>query len=59
MKSRRPKSSLPPVLGTESDATVKKKPAPKTPPKQCPLRSSSSLRTRRYAQESQWSCLAK
>ncbi|XP_017710794.1 PREDICTED: myosin light chain kinase, smooth muscle [Rhinopithecus bieti] len=31
MKSRRPKSSLPPVLGTESDATVKKKPAPKTP----------------------------
>ncbi|XP_047304142.1 myosin light chain kinase, smooth muscle isoform X8 [Homo sapiens] len=33
MKSRRPKSSLPPVLGTESDATVKKKPAPKTPPK--------------------------
>ncbi|XP_051005818.1 myosin light chain kinase, smooth muscle [Acomys russatus] len=33
MKSRRPKSSLPPVLGTESDATVKKKPAPKTPTK--------------------------
>ncbi|XP_040858575.1 myosin light chain kinase, smooth muscle isoform X1 [Ochotona curzoniae] len=33
MKSRRPKSSLPPVLGTESDATVKKKPTPKTPPK--------------------------
>nr|XP_014332955.1 PREDICTED: myosin light chain kinase, smooth muscle isoform X6 [Bos mutus] len=33
MKARRPKSSLPPVLGTESDATVKKKPAPKTPPK--------------------------
>ncbi|XP_045396076.1 myosin light chain kinase, smooth muscle isoform X2 [Lemur catta] len=33
MKTRRPKSSLPPVLGTESDATVKKKPAPKTPPK--------------------------
>ncbi|XP_072469866.1 myosin light chain kinase, smooth muscle isoform X3 [Notamacropus eugenii] len=33
MKSRRPKSSGPPVLGTESDATVKKKPAPKTPPK--------------------------
>nr|XP_020841639.1 myosin light chain kinase, smooth muscle isoform X2 [Phascolarctos cinereus] len=33
MKSRRPKSSVPPVLGTESDATVKKKPAPKTPPK--------------------------
>ncbi|XP_068921049.1 myosin light chain kinase, smooth muscle isoform X2 [Petaurus breviceps papuanus] len=33
MKSRRPKSSIPPVLGTESDATVKKKPAPKTPPK--------------------------
>ncbi|XP_047419681.1 myosin light chain kinase, smooth muscle isoform X2 [Sciurus carolinensis] len=33
MKSRRPKSSLLPVLGTESDATVKKKPAPKTPPK--------------------------
>ncbi|XP_007528962.3 myosin light chain kinase, smooth muscle isoform X1 [Erinaceus europaeus] len=31
MKTRRPKSSLPPVLGTESDATVKKKPAPKTP----------------------------
>uniref|UniRef100_A0A2K5RX92 Myosin light chain kinase, smooth muscle n=1 Tax=Cebus imitator TaxID=2715852 RepID=A0A2K5RX92_CEBIM len=31
MKSRRPKSFLPPVLGTESDATVKKKPAPKTP----------------------------
>ncbi|XP_035310403.1 myosin light chain kinase, smooth muscle isoform X6 [Cricetulus griseus] len=33
MKSRRPKSSLPPLLGTESDATVKKKPAPKTPTK--------------------------
>ncbi|XP_046514048.1 myosin light chain kinase, smooth muscle isoform X4 [Equus quagga] len=33
LKARRPKSSLPPVLGTESDATVKKKPAPKTPPK--------------------------
>ncbi|XP_016288991.2 myosin light chain kinase, smooth muscle isoform X2 [Monodelphis domestica] len=33
MKSRRSKSSIPPVLGTESDATVKKKPAPKTPPK--------------------------
>ncbi|XP_054569886.1 myosin light chain kinase, smooth muscle isoform X1 [Eptesicus fuscus] len=33
MKARRPRSSLPPVLGTESDATVKKKPAPKTPPK--------------------------
>ncbi|XP_026643874.1 myosin light chain kinase, smooth muscle isoform X2 [Microtus ochrogaster] len=33
MKSRRPKSSLPLVLGTESDATVKKKPAPKTPTK--------------------------
>ncbi|XP_017656046.1 myosin light chain kinase, smooth muscle isoform X1 [Nannospalax galili] len=33
MKSRRPKSSLPPALGTESDATVKKKPTPKTPPK--------------------------
>uniref|UniRef100_A0A8C2YR50 Myosin light chain kinase, smooth muscle n=1 Tax=Chinchilla lanigera TaxID=34839 RepID=A0A8C2YR50_CHILA len=33
MKSRRPKSSLPPVLGTESDATVKKKPTPKTSPK--------------------------
>ncbi|XP_069331218.1 myosin light chain kinase, smooth muscle isoform X2 [Eulemur rufifrons] len=33
MKTRRPKSSLPPALGTESDATVKKKPAPKTPPK--------------------------
>ncbi|XP_076974239.1 myosin light chain kinase, smooth muscle isoform X2 [Tamandua tetradactyla] len=33
MKSRRPKSTLPPVLGTESDATVKKKPVPKTPPK--------------------------
>lgn len=31
MKTRRSKSSLPPVLGTESDATVKKKPAPKTP----------------------------
>ncbi|XP_059543625.1 myosin light chain kinase, smooth muscle isoform X1 [Myotis daubentonii] len=31
MKARRPRSSLPPVLGTESDATVKKKPAPKTP----------------------------
>ncbi|XP_019594533.2 myosin light chain kinase, smooth muscle isoform X2 [Rhinolophus sinicus] len=31
MKARRPKSSLPPMLGTESDATVKKKPAPKTP----------------------------
>ncbi|XP_037065678.1 myosin light chain kinase, smooth muscle isoform X3 [Peromyscus leucopus] len=33
MKSRRPKGSLPPLLGTESDATVKKKPAPKTPTK--------------------------
>ncbi|KAM6161405.1 myosin light chain kinase, smooth muscle isoform 1-T1 [Erethizon dorsatum] len=33
MKSRRPKSSLPPVLGTENDATVKKKPTPKTSPK--------------------------
>lgn len=33
MKSRRPKSSLTPVLGTESDATVKKKPASKTPTK--------------------------
>uniref|UniRef100_G3TAT4 Myosin light chain kinase, smooth muscle n=1 Tax=Loxodonta africana TaxID=9785 RepID=G3TAT4_LOXAF len=33
MKSRRPKSSFSTVLGTESDATVKKKPAPKTPPK--------------------------
>ncbi|XP_023446717.2 myosin light chain kinase, smooth muscle isoform X2 [Dasypus novemcinctus] len=33
MKSRRPKTTLTPVLGTESDATVKKKPAPKTPPK--------------------------
>ncbi|XP_042637334.1 myosin light chain kinase, smooth muscle [Orycteropus afer afer] len=33
MKSRRSKGSLPIVLGTESDATVKKKPAPKTPPK--------------------------
>ncbi|KAM4888337.1 myosin light chain kinase, smooth muscle isoform 1-T1 [Thomomys bottae] len=33
MKSRRSKSSLPPVLGTESDATVKKKPTPKTPMK--------------------------
>ncbi|XP_010616381.1 myosin light chain kinase, smooth muscle isoform X1 [Fukomys damarensis] len=33
MKSRRPKSSLPPVLGTESEATVKKKPTPKTSPK--------------------------
>ncbi|KAM7132198.1 myosin light chain kinase, smooth muscle isoform 1-T3 [Molossus nigricans] len=33
LKARRPKSSLPPVLGTESDATVKKKPAPKTPQK--------------------------
>ncbi|XP_045041700.2 myosin light chain kinase, smooth muscle isoform X1 [Desmodus rotundus] len=33
MKARRPKSSLPSVLGTESDATVKKKPTPKTPPK--------------------------
>nr|XP_045002835.1 myosin light chain kinase, smooth muscle isoform X1 [Jaculus jaculus] len=34
MKSRRSKSSLPPgSLGTESDATVKKKPAPKTPQK--------------------------
>ncbi|KAM8770634.1 myosin light chain kinase, smooth muscle isoform 2-T2 [Rhynchonycteris naso] len=31
MKARRPKSSLPAALGTESDATVKKKPAPKTP----------------------------
>ncbi|ELK23349.1 Myosin light chain kinase, smooth muscle [Myotis davidii] len=31
MKARRPRSSLPPVLGTEGDATVKKKPAPKTP----------------------------
>ncbi|XP_066097851.1 myosin light chain kinase, smooth muscle isoform X1 [Saccopteryx bilineata] len=33
MKARRPKSSLPPALGTESDATVKKKPAPRTPSK--------------------------
>ncbi|XP_006884284.1 PREDICTED: myosin light chain kinase, smooth muscle isoform X4 [Elephantulus edwardii] len=33
LKSRRPRSSLPTVLGTESDATVKKKPTPKTPPK--------------------------
>ncbi|XP_004873682.1 myosin light chain kinase, smooth muscle isoform X2 [Heterocephalus glaber] len=33
LKSRRSKSSLPPVLGTESDATVKKKPTPKTSPK--------------------------
>ncbi|XP_071471373.1 myosin light chain kinase, smooth muscle isoform X4 [Marmota flaviventris] len=33
MKSRRPRGPLLPVLGTESDATVKKKPAPKTPPK--------------------------
>ncbi|KAM6222738.1 myosin light chain kinase, smooth muscle isoform 2-T2 [Rhynchocyon petersi] len=33
LKSRRPKSSLPIVLGTESDATVKKKPTPKTPTK--------------------------
>ncbi|XP_045439895.1 myosin light chain kinase, smooth muscle isoform X1 [Pipistrellus kuhlii] len=33
MKARRPRSSLPPVLGTESDATVKKKPTPKTPQK--------------------------
>ncbi|XP_074857098.1 myosin light chain kinase, smooth muscle isoform X2 [Carettochelys insculpta] len=32
-KTKRPKSSLPPVLATESEATVKKKPAPKTPPK--------------------------
>uniref|UniRef100_I3LVW2 Myosin light chain kinase, smooth muscle n=1 Tax=Ictidomys tridecemlineatus TaxID=43179 RepID=I3LVW2_ICTTR len=33
MKSRRPRGPLLPMLGTESDATVKKKPAPKTPPK--------------------------
>ncbi|XP_060118705.1 myosin light chain kinase, smooth muscle isoform X1 [Heteronotia binoei] len=32
-KSKKPKSSIPPVLATESEATVKKKPAPKTPPK--------------------------
>ncbi|XP_045143443.1 myosin light chain kinase, smooth muscle isoform X2 [Echinops telfairi] len=30
LKTRRPRSSLPGVLGTESDATVKKKPAPKS-----------------------------
>ncbi|XP_067405728.1 myosin light chain kinase, smooth muscle isoform X3 [Emydura macquarii macquarii] len=32
-KTKKPKSSLPPLLATESEATVKKKPAPKTPPK--------------------------
>ncbi|XP_019335993.2 myosin light chain kinase, smooth muscle isoform X4 [Alligator mississippiensis] len=32
-KTKKPKSSLPLVLATESEATVKKKPAPKTPPK--------------------------
>ncbi|XP_061465054.1 myosin light chain kinase, smooth muscle isoform X1 [Rhineura floridana] len=32
-KSKKPKSSLSPVFTTESEATVKKKPAPKTPPK--------------------------
>ncbi|XP_054828903.1 myosin light chain kinase, smooth muscle-like [Eublepharis macularius] len=32
-KSKKPKSSIPSVLSTESEATVKKKPAPKTPPK--------------------------
>ncbi|XP_034642446.1 myosin light chain kinase, smooth muscle [Trachemys scripta elegans] len=32
-KTKKPKSSLPPVLATESEATVKKKPPPKTPPK--------------------------
>ncbi|XP_053107711.1 myosin light chain kinase, smooth muscle isoform X2 [Hemicordylus capensis] len=32
-KSKKPKSSLPTVLATESEATVKKKPAPRTPPK--------------------------
>ncbi|XP_068805189.1 myosin light chain kinase, smooth muscle isoform X2 [Struthio camelus] len=32
-KTKKPKSTLPPVLSTESEATVKKKPAPKTPPK--------------------------
>ncbi|XP_077176550.1 myosin light chain kinase, smooth muscle isoform X1 [Paroedura picta] len=32
-KSKKPKSSIPPVFATESEATVKKKPAPKTPPK--------------------------
>ncbi|KAJ6665436.1 hypothetical protein lerEdw1_003276, partial [Lerista edwardsae] len=32
-KTKKPKSSLPPVLSSESEATVKKKPAPKTPPK--------------------------
>ncbi|KAM6421540.1 myosin light chain kinase, smooth muscle isoform 2-T2 [Rhynochetos jubatus] len=32
-KTKKPKTTLPPVLPTESEATVKKKPAPKTPPK--------------------------
>ncbi|XP_066477490.1 myosin light chain kinase, smooth muscle [Tiliqua scincoides] len=32
-KTKKPKSSLSPVLSSESEATVKKKPAPKTPPK--------------------------
>nr|XP_056717065.1 myosin light chain kinase, smooth muscle isoform X2 [Euleptes europaea] len=32
-KSKKPKSSVVPVLTTESEATVKKKPTPKTPPK--------------------------
>uniref|UniRef100_A0A8B9IAA2 Myosin light chain kinase, smooth muscle n=3 Tax=Anserinae TaxID=2068722 RepID=A0A8B9IAA2_9AVES len=33
-KTKKPKTTLPPVLSTESsEATVKKKPAPKTPPK--------------------------
>ncbi|XP_033018698.1 myosin light chain kinase, smooth muscle isoform X2 [Lacerta agilis] len=32
-KSKKPKSSLSPMLATESEATVKKKPAPKTSPK--------------------------
>ncbi|XP_060630871.2 myosin light chain kinase, smooth muscle isoform X2 [Anolis sagrei] len=32
-KTKKPKSSLSPVLSTESEATVKKKPASKTPPK--------------------------
>ncbi|KAM7017100.1 myosin light chain kinase, smooth muscle isoform 2-T2 [Passerculus sandwichensis] len=32
-KTKKPKTTLPPVLPTEGEATVKKKPAPKTPPK--------------------------
>ncbi|XP_038607409.1 myosin light chain kinase, smooth muscle [Tachyglossus aculeatus] len=33
MKARKARSSLPTVLGNNGDATVKKKPAPKTPPR--------------------------